>query len=29
MGATGRPHRLLHSTTLGKNYPTGLVEQQD
>jgi len=29
MGATGRPHRLLHSTNSGENYPIGLVEQQD
>jgi hypothetical protein len=29
MGATGRPHRLLHSTNSGGNYPIGLVEQQE
>jgi hypothetical protein len=29
MGATGRPHRLLHSINSGENYPIGLVEQQD
>src|SRR3954469_15704820 len=29
MGATGRPHRLLHSTNSGENHPIGLVGQQD